>query len=280
MTQAMGFGRAMAMPPSANAYAEGDPAAGATLWDRVDYVGSNSGGTWFATQFFFSNRFFQLVTDYTTPIGDVIVQWFDDYRVGVAKAIARAKHLQVVHDNHLTQTQKMMNSFSHLVLKHTTVPFITEMTAGLIESQLISGGAVEWNAFVANQLDSFTPFMGAPSTTYSNTPRVKQMQNPTLINMAALPPTAWMTDPNFASVTAPYSTNHQLPVGLLPNFAGAGGKVIHGKSFNKLCDFSQCWDGLWKWRCDWKWIFWCRSPNRFHGKGFRVPARVGAARVR
>ena len=185
MALSMGFARAIQSPPTASEYAEGSPHEGGSLWRRVDYVGANSGGTWFTMQFFFSKQFFHYVTDMATPIGDVVSEWFYQYQTGVAMASARAKQQEHVRSK-VTHFQRTLNYFLNTVLRRTTITTIDEYAGALRQSQELTGGSVEWVALTENMFNSFTPFLGAQSTTYSNTPRVPQMEKPTLVSKAII----------------------------------------------------------------------------------------------
>lgn len=73
MTQGMGIGRALEL-------ADG--------WSQITHVGSTSGGSWFASQLFYSEPFFSNLTDTSLPIGRFVALWGQLYQDAMVGAVA------------------------------------------------------------------------------------------------------------------------------------------------------------------------------------------------
>ena len=173
MTQAMGLTRAIAESEKG--------------WSEITHVGSNSGGNWFASQLFYSEKFFAALTDTTESLEDFVVEWGATYEATITAAIdsgaAWATELSVV-------------SFSALHPLCTELESILLKALGPLDKREFP--AWVWVPYITAMLKPWISDIDA--ATYSAR-QMTGLQTATLVQQVSLPPDAFLDESVVATQT-------------------------------------------------------------------------------
>ena len=179
MTQGMAIGRALS-------------SIGAL--EKVTHVGSNSGGNWFSSQFFYSKRFYDEVTDPSRDLAAFVTAWGATYEEAMKVAVDSGMAWATSFD---------AGSFSklHPLCQHLADDI--EKLLGPLDSRDFP--AQDWLPYIATMLKAWIPDI---ETLFYNTRAFTGLKNATLIQQVTVPPDAFLDDSTIATRSIEYAPGY------------------------------------------------------------------------
>ena len=179
MTQGMAMGRALS-------------SIGAL--DKVTHVGSNSGGYWFSSQFFYSKRFYEEVTDPSRDLSAFVTAWGLTYEAAMNAAVDSGMAWATSFD---------AGTFSklHPLCQHLAEEI--EKLLGPLDSRDFP--AQDWLPYIAAMLKAWIPDI---ETLVYNSRSFTGLQNATLIQQVTVPPDAFLDDSTIATRSIEYAAGY------------------------------------------------------------------------
>lgn len=168
MTQGMGISRAFSS-------LHGGRDGGA--WDRVTHVGSNSGGNWFSSQFFYSEEFYASLIDTDVSLSDFVAEWGSDYETRMVEAVESGAAWATNISTGSFFLEPICNGLATLL----------DMLPPILDARAFP--AWNWLPYIASMLE---PWIVDLKTATYGTRSMTGLRTATLIQQISLPPTAFL----------------------------------------------------------------------------------------
>lgn len=162
-------------------------------WNKIKYVASTSGGSWFTSMLFYSPAFYNEIIEQTEkPLPQIIRQKFRTFKTTVYSYIAhkchhyqKEKYSSLLTSQFLTDISPLLSSF------HTKgAQKLNSVLLNVAHMMMHSIHHLNWELLINCILNLFTNDIVLESADY-RTQRVPQLENVALIQCLSLPPTAW-----------------------------------------------------------------------------------------
>ena len=179
MTQGMAMARAL---------------ASIGVWDQVTHVGSNSGGNWWSSQFFYSKQFYEELTDPSRDLAAFVKTWGLTYEKAMQDAVDAGMAWATTFD---------AGSFSklHPLCQHLADNI--EKLLGPLDTRDFP--AQDWLPYIATMLK---PWIMDIETAAFNNRAMTGLKTATLIQQVTVPPDAFLDESTIATRSVEYSAGY------------------------------------------------------------------------